>query len=235
VSVLAFLGSVLVLTATCAGEPKAESLALRQILDRAVKVYANCKSYRDSGVVKTVFFDTQGTRGSCTVEKPFTTAFLRPDRFRFEYREKSHRGEARYIIWSRGREVQTWWDVTPGLKEPESLDMAIAGATGVSGGSAHTIPALLLPGEMGGHRLTYMTDLKRMEDAKLGDVDCYRLVGDLAGQPQTLWIDKSSFLVRRIDVQRQLTAARMEQTTTYDPVVDGEVSEEMLALNSPRK
>ncbi len=77
------------------GDPSAQ-----EILDRMAKVYANCKSYRDSGVVKTLFLQDNGKR---TVEKPFTTAFERSGRFRFEYRQGLSTTN-RYIIWSNGKE-----------------------------------------------------------------------------------------------------------------------------------
>jgi hypothetical protein len=104
---------------------------------RVAKAYAGCKSYRDSGVVKTVYVEAGRTR---TEMKPFKTAFVRPDQFRFEYTQK--RGEGahevnRYIVWRRGTDVRTWWDVKPGIEKPASLALALAGATGVSGGSAH--------------------------------------------------------------------------------------------------
>src|SRR5438477_379323 len=88
-----------------ADEPKPQALKAQDVLDRMAKTYAGCKSYHDSGVVKTVFVQANGNR---TVEKPFTTAFVRPDRFRFEYKEKEGGGpERRYIVWRQGKEVQT--------------------------------------------------------------------------------------------------------------------------------
>src|SRR5207249_4186630 len=69
-----------------------------EIFAYMVQSYRNCTSYSDSGVVKTIFIMTNGrTR---TVEQPFTTAFVRPDRFRFEFQEKSGRPDQsvrRYI------------------------------------------------------------------------------------------------------------------------------------------
>jgi outer membrane lipoprotein-sorting protein len=230
-SLLALLGTSLVLTASAAQTPAAEDPSAREILDRMAQVYADCASYRDSGVVRTLFIDPKGNH---TVEKPFTTAFVRPGRLRFEYREK--RGllgqDSRHIVWSDGRETQSWWDIAPGVRKEESLDMALAGATGVSGGSAHTIPSLLLP-EVKGLRLTDITEVRQVENAKLGESECFRIEGKLSQSPTTLWIDKSSFLVRRIDERHQLSTFSTEETTTYDPVINGEIGEEMLAFAPP--
>lgn len=101
-----------VLTAT--NDANLEDNSAKQILDRMVQAYAGCKSYKDSGVVKTVFIEANGTR---TVEKPFTTALVRPDHFRFEYREtKNERNH--FIIWSDGKDVKTWWGIQPGIEKP---------------------------------------------------------------------------------------------------------------------
>jgi outer membrane lipoprotein-sorting protein len=215
-----------------ADEPNPEALKAQDVLDRMAKVYAGCKSYRDSGVVKTVFIQDANNH---TVEKPFTTAFVRPDRFRFEYKEKQDGQERRYLVWRKGKEVQTWWDIKPGIEKPESLDLALAGATGVSGVSAHTVPALLLPNEVGGRRLTDMTGAKRIEDAKLDKVDCFRIEGKYADSPMTLWIDKKTFLVRRIDSQQKFGNFRTEATTTYDPVTDDEIPDKKLEFDPPKE
>ena len=218
--------ATLLQTQAMAEEPKPDKFTAKQIVERIAEEYAKCKSYRDSGVVKTIFIRTDRKR---TVEKPFTTAFVRPDRFRFEYKDKGRR----YIVWCKGNDVQTWWDVTPGIKKPESLGLALAGATGVSSSSAHTVPALLIPDEVGGRRLTDITEAKRIEDANLDKVDCFRIQGQFVGSPMTIWVDKNTFLVRRIDSQKKFDDFRTERTTTYEPVINGEISDKMLEFDPP--
>ena len=170
---------------TTADEPKPDDPSPKQILDRMAKAYADCKTYRDSGVVKTLFVQDTGNR---TDEKPFKTSFVRPDQFRFEYKEETRR----YIIWSKGKDVQTWWDVKPGIEKPESLQLAVGGATGVSGGSAARIPAMLMPDKLKGWGGVHISDAKRIEDGKLEKVECFRLEGKYVDNPITLWIEKKS-------------------------------------------
>ena len=104
--------ALLAQTFATADEPKPDDPSPEQILDRMAKAYADCKSYRDSGIVTTVFVEDAGKR---TVEKPFTTAFVRPDMFRFEFKDAN----GRYLISSNGQDVQTWWDVQTGNSETE--------------------------------------------------------------------------------------------------------------------
>jgi RNA polymerase sigma factor (sigma-70 family) len=215
--------------ASPAKEAKPDDLTARQIVDRMAKAYADCKSYRDSGVVKTLFIENGGNR---TVEKPFTTAFVRPDRFRFEYKETVGDQQMRHIVWSDGKGVQTWWDVKPGIDKPKSLELALGGAAGVSSDSSLSIPQLLLPAKMGWRKLA-LTEPKRAKDGKLDNVDCFRVEGKYGGNPITLWIEKQSYLVRRIDEQARFPDFRTEQTTTYDPIIDKKITDRLLEFDPP--
>jgi outer membrane lipoprotein-sorting protein len=209
----------------------AGELTAAQVLDRVARTYASCESYRDSGVVKTALTESGGRRW--TEEKPFKTAFVRPDRFRFEYTEESFGRQVCYIICADGKKVLKCWDLQPGVEEAPSLGLALAGATGVSGGSAHTIPALLLPRQVGGRLLTDLPRAKRMEDGPIDGNACFRLEASLIGQPITVWVDQQAFTVRRIDEQRTFPGFRTETTTTYEPAINCEIPPEMLEFNRP--
>ena len=66
-------------------------------------------------------------------------------------------------------------------------ELGIAGATGVSGGSAHTIPTLLLPDQIGGRSMASLTDLTRLPDEAvdeaLGQIGQLRRLG-IGHRPQ---------------------------------------------------
>ncbi len=214
----------------CGNGSSSSGLTAETILARMKETYAGCQTYQDTGVVTTTFIQSSGNRID---EKPFLTAFVRPDRFRFEYKETQSSVEYRYIIWRNGAEVQSWWDVSPGIKTEESLDMAIAGATGVSSGSAHIIPALLLPDEISGRQLTDITEAQRIGDTDINSISCYRIQGKFAGDPIILWIEANTFLVRRIETQHTFTDFSTETVTTYSPFMNGDVPDDVLAFNPP--
>jgi hypothetical protein len=205
----------------------ADSLSPAEILARMAKVYAGCTSYRDSGLIRSTFIEGRTTR---TEERSFTTAFERGGRFRYELTDKE--GGHRFVAWRDGQDVRVWWDVKSGVTRPASLDLALAGGTGISGGSAHTVPALLLA-EVSGNRLTDLQNLKRLADGALGNDPCYRVEGTLGDQPLTVWIDQRNYLVRRIDRHRQLTKRlQVDRATTYQPVLDGEIPAKALAFGA---
>lgn len=209
----------------------AEQTAAR-ILERMGKTYAECKTYRDTGVVTILFFKDDRKR---TDRRPFTTAFVRPDEFRYEFR--SRRGEEefdRYLVWCKGQDVRTRWDIRPGVGTETSLPRALAGPTGVSGGSAYTVPALLMPQDTGWN-LTDLEDAQRVEDGEIDGTKCYRIKGSISGRPMLLWIEKTSSLLRRIEQENQFPDFRTESTTDYQPEVDVPIPAELLTFDPPQE
>lgn len=211
-------------------ELKPQAKTASDVLRRTAKAYDRCKSYRDTGVVKTVFVEATGNR---TIEKPFRTAFVRPDRFRFESTDDQSGQVNRYIVWREGKRIETWWDVKPGVEKWESMGLPLSGAAGAAGLSAQTVPALLFPEGGFNSRLTGITDAKRVEDGDLGATGCFRIEGQYGGSPLTLWIDKGTFLLRRIDSPMTLPNFRIEDTTTYEPIINEEVPEKALQFDHP--
>jgi pimeloyl-ACP methyl ester carboxylesterase len=182
------------------------------------QVYRTCGTYRDTGVVRTVYVEKLGER---TDEKPFRTAFVRPDRFRFEFTYKHFLGNPdRYIVWRQGSDVRSWWGVRPGVEKLESLSEGLSGATGVSGGSAHTVPRLLLPGEVDGRSLEEMTGVVRLADSPCGQSTCSVVEGLYADQKRKIWIDPRTYLLRRVEGATAFEGFRTVETTTYEPRVN---------------
>ena len=209
------------------------ALTAQQILERVAQVCAQCKTYRDTGCVTTVFVRGDGSR---TDKKPFSTAFVRPDRYRFEFTSQmpGMGKRYRYIVHMDANGVRTWWDVRPGVKKGSSLMMAVAAATGVSGCSALTVPRLLMPGQITGGSLAYLDEPSRLQDGKLDGIECLRIKGEaVRGSPMTVWLDKTTLLVRRIDTSHQFPTFRTETTTTYSPAIDVEIDPEELAFDPP--
>jgi hypothetical protein len=198
-------------------------------------IYAECESYRDSGVVTTVFFESRGQR---TVKRPFTTAFVRPDRLRYEFLDR--RGEEefdRYLVWRAGEEIRTWWDVNPGVEHESSLERALAGATGVSGGSAYTIPGFLLPDELNGSLAARLRDPEVLANGEIGGARCHRIRGIAAGgarpEPVTYWIEAESKLLRRIEEQMRFDDFGTVETTDYEAEIDVPIDASLLAFDPP--
>jgi hypothetical protein len=216
-------------------ESKAEGLSASEILKPVADVYAGCKTYQDSGVVATEIKDSGGDR-SRRVERPFATAFVRPDRFRLESREVRTEGDAtpRAIVWWKGEEIKTWARKRTASKEtPRTYAEAFGEPRGVAVGSAYTVPALLLTGQNIGRRLSDLTGVQRLNDDKAGKADCYCVKGSYGDVETTVWVEKVSFLIRRVDRRFQAETFSSDETTTYEPVVDAEVPPARLEFSPP--
>jgi len=257
-SLLALSGSLVAGPALARKPSRAadDSLSAEAILERVTQTYASCKTYQDEGSVRTVFLRDGRKR---TQLRPFSTAFVRASQFRYEFRSTFNGIEwDRYLIARDGAATQVWWDVQPGVTTADSLASALAGATGVSGGSAWTIPALVMPDEMGSSSLAHLVDLQRLQDAQLDGIDCFRIQGakrlDTAVQeehrqavlkqtgqdmgivrnsPYVYWIDRSSFLLRRLDAASEFSNFSTESTTVYKALLDAPVAANQLRFDPP--
>ncbi|MCB9896765.1 MAG: hypothetical protein H6825_02050 [Planctomycetes bacterium] len=210
--------------------------ATPETIVRAMKhVYAFCSSYQDRGSIVTSMRE-DGRK--IQRRKQFATAFARPDRLLFEFVDQGpFIAGARYVIWSSDGEVRSWWSLADAPKA-RNLEVALAAAAGVSGGTSITLPNLLIPG-LPSPPLLALTDVARLEDARLGEHECLRIAGTgLADRRVTLWIDETTLLLVRIDQDYALNGPHggqypTTQITTYEPVLDAHVPREALEFDVP--
>jgi hypothetical protein len=228
---LSTLGLVIFLFMGVAYSAHAQSLSAQQIMDRTISVYATCNSYVDEGEVRTIFLQRNGRR---TVLKPFTTAFVRPSDFRFEYKERWGEDEWNsYIIWKDAESVKTWWSIKPGVETPPNLSLALAAATGVSSGSAATVPRLLMPEMTMGNRIKSLSELKLIGEEEVNGRNAYKIEGtDSRERTVTLWVDRESLLIVKIYQTNTFPTFETETTTTYKPQVNVS-AQGKLAFNPP--
>lgn len=205
----------------------------REVMDRMARTYAACASYRDKGVVTNTFFEMGSTR---VEKKPFSTAFVRPDRFRFEYlaRFPSSARWYRHIIHSDASGTRTWGNpCESGVVQEKSLELAIAGFMGISGGSSARVPSMLLPSK-DSRAATGLFQLKRLPDEDLDGAACYRIEGmDDLGEMESLWIDKQSMLLRRVDESHTFPDFRVETVTTCEPEIGITIPQKELDFAPP--
>jgi outer membrane lipoprotein-sorting protein len=171
-----------------------------EILDQVHAVYRGCTSYADTGEVRSVF-----SRTGHTSALQFSTSFVRPDRFRFEYGQDTY-GPQRYVIWSSGSETRSRWTLRPEVETGRALFMALGAAAGVSQGASSRIPELLM---FDGKKLPF-DELQRRD--RTDGVDCYVLRRNRESGSQVFWIAADTYLIRRV---------QEEYTIRRDPLVRG--------------
>ena len=170
------------------------------------------------------------TRGSHTKMLTFATAFVGPDKFRFEFDEEGNKARS-FIIWTDQSHAYIRWYLSSGRIDEEPLTTAIAAATGVSGGTAYVVPMMLL---------RQSKSVTALDDAKLDGVEtlaghrCWRIDGRRPQDTEqiTVWIDTESFLLRQVVERRHFTESGDPfdtiSTSVYDPAINIPVVEELM-------
>lgn len=198
-----------------------EKQKARLLLNQMAETYSRLVSYQDEGVVITTYDEETGGR----IDKlPFKTFFKRPNLFRFEWTDYflSKLGKKR-VAWSNGKSAFTYWE--PDRYEMEKrLGLAIAGATGVSRGSAHTVSRLLLADEVSGFPVTDLNDASLLGEEIFEGVLCYHIKGTHPhGGVYELWIGKSDRLLRKV----------REETRDSDKITTKEEIRRNIHVNQP--
>jgi len=210
-------------------------------------VYASCRTYRDTGQAIQVFRNAHGQVQGLGDRKPrkITTAFARPDKFRFEFDEDRGGKLIRNLIWMEGRSLKTWWDLRPGVQTPESLRFALGAAAGVTESSSVTIPPLLLPESLNRpHALSEGPgELSMLEDEAIGPHPCHRLRRRYEAVNfqtrknfevvDTYWIDAKTYAIRRVVKEMQLDEGRSVGTLELEPEFDVELPVAALTFDPP--
>lgn len=157
----------------------------------------------------------------------FETQFSRPGLFRFQfatphpYPPLRHR-VTRTVIGSDG--TTPYFSITyPGAAattdvEP-SLELAVAGATGISYGTAHTIGKLLLEG-VGGFSLSMLIRPRFRRSREFAGEHCGRITGmHPRGGRVTVWFGTTDLLIRKI-VQHTFKREEVRTNIRIDQPLD---------------
>lgn len=212
------------------------------LLQRVASCYAGARTYRDTGYVYTT---VRGPRGIRSNQVSFATAFRRAGgRFRFEfvvpYPVAPPLGlpERRWIIFREGSHIDQW--SFPGTKAitPETFGLLIAGANGISRGAAHNVPALLMPRDVTGRRLTdHLYAARVLDQLTCAHRSCLRIEARFSpGEGESgsvIWIDGEHLLIRRLDARCRRGPFIINSITTYDPVMDESIPEQELEFAPP--
>lgn len=171
----------------------------RDCLSSVAARYRSLRSYSDAGVVRPV---GAFPPFSCW----FETQFARPQQFRFQfirphpYRRLRH-VLTKYIAGSDGSVAYFYTEQRgskPITESEESLEMAVASATGISQGAAHTVSELLLEC-VGGFPLIALDRLRFCRTRSFDGVPCYRISGrHPRGGRVVIWVGIPDLLIRKV-------------------------------------
>jgi len=175
------------------------------VLVQVGQTYRGLKSYSDRGFIQSR--DDPDSVESDITKLSFSTHFRRPNFFRFEWRCSDLEGVN--VIWCDGKSAFNKYRYDKNATPAKNLILAIAGATGVSGGTAHTVPALLME-EVGGNKLTDMKNSVYRGAEIVNGEDCHHL--QQANRGQHIFISKSKSTLLRIDEDYVIAAGSIEKS-----------------------
>jgi hypothetical protein len=227
------------------------------ILVRMAERYAECGSYQDVGELVDVIVNGPKPWQRRTSRKSFQTAFVRPEKLLFEFKERTLGPELEwphYALWTDAGGVREWStflaEETPRTARFDGLASALRSEELLYFGTTCR-PARLLLGLDGADTLA---DVESAEIAGEDEIDghaCWRVAARREGRPETFWIDKQSRLLRRHHertyfdptVERVLlpkgaalslvSKFTTETTTFYSPRADVEIPNSVFAITPP--
>lgn len=174
----------------------------KKLLQDTLAVYQGLSSYQDEG-----FVVIHGKGQERLHRTAFETHFLRPSFFHFKFESPHPYAPLSHVVTTcicgfDGARAYLWtmhYDAPPKLKEYESVVLAVAGATGISSGSAHTIAQLLLDG-FDERAFLSLANPVLGEDEVVEGMLCKSVRGQLprAEIDVTLFIDTGTMTVRKL-------------------------------------
>ena len=176
-----------------------DSASAATILQNTAKTYAAFSSYRDRG---TTIIEFAGNPHTMT----FKILLARPTSYRVDWKSSKKHKKFNGVVWSTGNgDFLQKGTVSKRIKRINGRDMALAAATGISGGVAATIPGIFFNSHWGnplGSPNVY-TRFTRQKDEGIRGVDCFVLFNHAKVKNQisfsiTLWIGKKDHLVHQI-------------------------------------
>jgi hypothetical protein len=191
-------------------DPTAASL-----LARVTERYASARSYRDTGEQIVVHIRGPKPWHRLTNRKPFRTAFLRPDRFFFEYRDAGHGPQQEWqhsVLWTTRDGTRSWSTMDHcNVVQTAPLAQKLGVLAGVSGGTS-LYAARLLGAHPGATSPLPRADSARIvEHTRHEERDCAIVEGLVdRGESVRVWIDLAGLVVLRQDLARQFDAALIQ-------------------------
>ncbi len=183
----------------------------RQFLQTVLQRYASLSEYADRGQVHIWL-------GRLPYAIEFRTARNSAGDFRFDFdcphpypplRDRISHYSLGWVAGEAFLRVDYPKAEQPLTRRFEDRELAVASATGVSHGAAHTIASLLFPGS-GGRSLLELKRLRFRGLKQVEGVDCYRLTGHWDRARVTLLIGMHDLLLRECTEHRWRSVERRQ-------------------------
>jgi hypothetical protein len=213
--------AILLLVITVVAQPGlTQTPDVQQLLRDVQARYASLQSYSATGEVRGGITSdgssaTLPANQSFETRSTFTMKLARPQMFKIAWEQRS--GEtngfsfsSKGAAWSDGESRNV--TVAGQTMQPADTETAIAMATGISGGAAHTIPSIFF--DLTANSMTSISKDAVMAGGELIDgEDCYVVKAHSGTSDYTYWISKNSkLIVQAMRVSSGMSAPHDEMT-----------------------
>lgn len=197
---------------TASKSPASEILRMMSV------TYGGISSLTASGNVVTEIVPTDGS-ATTTLKKTFTINLARPEFYRITWTDESMpQGHRQGAAWNAGDGHKTL--VAGKVGTLLTREMALAAATGVSGGVASTMPHLFFKDDRN-NPVTSLSKPTLLSDEMVGSETCYVVAADQGTGNVKLWITKKDFLLKKmLSKLPPASSAAMEKPTAVEEFSD---------------
>lgn len=190
--------TVLMTMMFCAGNLGAEDTP-RRIIEKTVAAYASLQTYKAEGKI-TTDIETGGVQANMSTS--FTILLMKPNLYRITWDQENALAPGLVqsgAVWSDGTQRHLYMGAMNAYSVIDSDELALGGATGISGGAAFTIPTLFLPvWKEACDPFSRLRDPILEQSELIEGDDCHVLSGASAiSKKLTFWISKANFLIRK--------------------------------------
>jgi len=177
----------------------AEDITPSEIFEKVKTAYKSMDTYKSQGTI-TSNIDTGEMK--VNVETSFSIILKKPNLYLISWTQKNTAMPSMSqsgAVWSDGAQPYLYMGGMNAYSKMGSDELALGGATGISGGAAFTIPSLFLS------VFKEQADpFSRLKDPwiemteKVGEEDCYVISGPSSiSKKEVFWVSKTSYLIKK--------------------------------------
>ncbi|HUT47447.1 MAG TPA: hypothetical protein VMX36_14295 [Sedimentisphaerales bacterium] len=177
----------------------AEDITPEKIFEKVKTAYKSMNTYKAQG---TIISNIDTGEMNVNAETSFSIILKKPNLYLISWTQKnmampgmSQSG----AVWSDGAQPYLYMGGMNSYSRMGSDELALGGATGISGGAAFTIPSLFLSVfKEQPSPISRLKDPQIETTEKVGEEDCYVISGSSSvSKKETFWISKKSYLIKK--------------------------------------
>lgn len=175
----------------------AQGITPSEIFKKVTTTYEALQTYKAEG---TILSEIETGDVKMNTETSFSILLKKPNLYVISWTQKNSPMAGMpqdAAVWSDGAQPYLYMGIMNAYSKMGSDELALASATGISGGAAFTIPSLFFSvWKEQPAPFSRLNDPKIEQTEKVGEEDCYVVSGaSTVSKKETFWISKSRYLI----------------------------------------